>query len=77
MAGRFAGRSDWFVGDPLNGSLNQLSSVLQRQLLFDMSLVGLHRLHTNVKLLGDLAGSVAFTNQAKNLELAVRQACDG
>jgi hypothetical protein len=41
-----------------------------------MGLIGFHGLHANVKFLGNLAGSMAYSNQAENLKLPIRQLGD-
>ena len=51
--------------------LHQLASAPQRQLFFDMSLVGFDGLDAEVQFLGNLARAAAFTDQAEYLELTI------
>ena len=65
------------VGDrPLNRALHQFARILQGQLVFNVGLIRLHRLHAEVQFLGDLPGSVALADQPENLELPIRQVGD-
>lgn len=52
-----------FSGDgPLDCGLNELARVLERQLLFDVGLIGFNGLYADMKFFGDLAGSMTFSN---------------
>jgi hypothetical protein len=56
---------------PLNRVLDQFAPAPQRELLFQMGLVGLHCLHAEVQLVSDLAGTPALADGAEDLELAI------
>ena len=77
LAARFDGSSGRLIGNPLNRTLNQLAGVFQGQLLFNVGLVRLDRLHTDMKFFRDLAGSAALADQPENFKLAIRQVGDG
>ena len=44
----------FLVHRPLDGVLHQFAAVLERQLILNVRLIGLHRLHAEVQLFGDL-----------------------
>jgi hypothetical protein len=52
---------------PLNRVLDELASAPQRELFFQMSLIGFYRLYAQVQLVRDLPGAPAFANGAENL----------
>ena len=66
------------LGDrPLNRVLDQLASVFQRHLLFDVGLIRLHRLDTQVQLLGNLTRPMPFADQPEHLQFPVGEVFQG
>ena len=61
---------------PFDGMLHELAGVAKGQLFLYMRLIGLYRFYAQVQILGDLARTVAFAHETKNLELAIGQIGD-
>src|ERR1700691_1687717 len=62
---------------PLDRALHQLATISEQELFLDMGLVRLDGFDAEVKLIGDLACSVPFTDQAEDSQFAIRQIGDG
>ena len=61
------------AGEPLEGVLDQFAGVLEGQLLFDVSLVGLDSLDADMQIVSDLASAAALANEPEYGEFTVCQ----
>ena len=68
-------RDDLLAQRPLDRVLHQFARILQRQLVLDVGLVGLHGLDAEVQFFGDLPRAVAFADQAEDFQFAVGKIC--
>src|ERR1051325_7077357 len=57
--------------DPAHGVTDKGSSILQIELLFDMSSMHIHRFGAEAKLLCNFAGALALAHELKDFELAI------
>ena|SRR5437667_2177868 len=59
------------VEHPARSSLAEFGRTSQSELFFDVHLVGLDRLHTQVQLSGEARRTEAASDQRKNLQFAI------